>query len=45
VASIGLCLFYFDERIRKEAFDIEFLMDSSLRSPGTDSGSAAAELA
>ena len=45
VASIGLCLFYFDERIRKEAFDIEFLMDSSLRSPGTESGNTTAELA
>ena len=45
VASIGLCLFYFDQRVRKEAFDIEFLMDSSLPSPGTDSGSATAELA
>lgn len=26
VAAIGLCLFYFDERVRHEGFDIEFLM-------------------
>ncbi len=29
VGAIGLCLFYFDERVRKEAFDIEFLMEHS----------------
>jgi hypothetical protein len=27
VGAIGGCLFYFDQRVRKEAFDIEFLMD------------------
>lgn len=26
VAAIALCLFYFDERVRHEGFDIEFLM-------------------
>jgi len=26
VGAIGLCLFYFDERVRHEGFDIEFLM-------------------
>jgi len=26
VMAIGLCLFYFDERIRREAFDIEMLL-------------------
>lgn len=30
VAAIGLCLFYFDERVRHEGFDIEFLMLLSL---------------
>jgi hypothetical protein len=45
VASIALCLFYIDERVRKEAFDIEFLMSKTL--PGTDAapGDATAELA
>jgi MFS family permease len=41
VASIALCLFYIDERVRKEAFDIEFLMSKT--SPGP--GDATAELA
>jgi hypothetical protein len=26
IAAIGLCLFYFDERIRREGFDIEMLL-------------------
>ncbi len=26
IGAIGLCLFYFDERVRHEGFDIEFLM-------------------
>jgi hypothetical protein len=43
VASIALCLFYIDERVRKEAFDIEFLMDKTLT--GASSGGATAELA
>jgi hypothetical protein len=29
VASIALCLFYIDERVRREAFDIEFLMSNT----------------
>ena len=29
IAAIGLCLFYFDERVRREGFDIEFLMQRS----------------
>ncbi len=29
VASIALCLFYFDERVRREAFDIDFLLRGS----------------
>ncbi len=45
VASIGLCLFYFDQRVRKEAFDIEFLMEKSLPEPGPTPGSATVELA
>lgn len=27
VAAVGLCLFYIDQRIRKEGFDIEFLIE------------------
>jgi hypothetical protein len=34
IGAIGLCLFYFDQRVRKEAFDIEFLMDRT--APPTD---------
>lgn len=41
VASIALCLFYIDERVRREAFDIDFLMNKN--SPGA--GDTAAELA
>jgi hypothetical protein len=26
ILTVGLCLFYFDERVRREGFDIEFLM-------------------
>jgi hypothetical protein len=40
VASIALCLFYFDERVRKEAFDIEFLMDKTLPGAGAPTGGA-----
>ncbi len=29
VASIALCLFYFDERVRREGFDIDFLLRGS----------------
>jgi hypothetical protein len=45
VASIGLCLFYIDERVRKEAFDIEFLMSKTSPGPGGVAGDATAELA
>jgi membrane-anchored glycerophosphoryl diester phosphodiesterase (GDPDase) len=43
VASIALCLFYIDERVRREAFDIEFLMNKT--SPAAAPGNATAELA
>jgi hypothetical protein len=45
VASIALCLFYIDERVRREAFDIEFLMDSNSRGAGPTVTDATAELA
>ena len=45
VAAIALCLFYIDERVRKEAFDIEFLMDKTSTGEATTSGDATAELA
>ncbi len=34
IAAIGLCLFYFDERVRREGFDIEMLLrDASASTP------------
>lgn len=45
VASIALCLFYIDERVRREAFDIEFLMNKTSSGAGAATGDAAAELA
>jgi hypothetical protein len=45
VASIALCLFYIDERVRREAFDIEFLMNKTSMSSGSAAGDATAELA
>ena len=30
IGAIGLCLFYFDQRVRNEGFDIEALMERSL---------------
>jgi hypothetical protein len=45
VAAIALCLFYIDERVRKEAFDIEFLMDKTSTGEATTRGDATAELA
>jgi hypothetical protein len=45
VASIALCLFYIDERVRKEAFDIEFLMSKTSPGSGGATGDATAELA
>ncbi len=43
VAAIALCLFYIDERVRREAFDIEFLMNKSSTGTGAVAGDAAAE--
>jgi hypothetical protein len=45
VASIALCLFYIDERVRKEAFDIEFLMNKNSMGAGSEAGNATTELA
>lgn len=46
VGSIALCLFYIDERVRREAFDIEFLMNKTLMGAGsTGSSNATTELA
>lgn len=46
VGAIALCLFYIDERVRKEAFDIEFLMNKTA-APGSNvvTGDSTAELA
>jgi hypothetical protein len=45
VGSIALCLFYIDERVRKEAFDIEFLMNKTLMGSGSAGSDATTELA
>jgi hypothetical protein len=45
VASIALCLFYIDERVRREAFDIEFLMNKTSPGAGPAASGATAELA
>jgi hypothetical protein len=45
VASIALCLFYIDERVRREAFDIEFLINKTSPGAGAAPGDATAELA
>jgi hypothetical protein len=45
VASIALYLFYIDERVRREAFDIEFLMDRNSPGAAPAAGDATAELA
>jgi hypothetical protein len=45
VAAIALCVFYIDERVRREAFDIEFLMNETATEAGAASGDATAELA
>lgn len=34
IAAIALCLFYFDERVRREGFDIEFLMKQTAEAGG-----------
>jgi hypothetical protein len=33
IAAVGLCLFYFDERVRREGFDIEYLMSRATPPP------------
>ena len=33
--TVALCLFYYDERVRREGFDIEFLLSSTASSPST----------
>ena len=38
LAAIGLCLFYFDERVRREGFDIEFLMQRATPVAATVAG-------
>lgn len=43
VAAIALCLFYIDERVRKEAFDIEFLMNKTSTGAAAASGDATVE--
>jgi MFS family permease len=43
IAAIGLCLFYFDERVRREGFDIEFLMSRAAPAPEVLAPEAAAE--
>ncbi|HWW96405.1 MAG TPA: hypothetical protein VNY74_01860 [Edaphobacter sp.] len=43
VAAIALCLFYIDERVRREAFDIEFLMNKTSTDAGAAAGDATAE--
>jgi hypothetical protein len=43
VAAIALCLFYIDERVRREAFDIEFLMNKTSMDDGASAGDATAE--
>jgi len=45
VASIALCLFYIDERVRREAFDIEFLMNKTSMGAGSAASDATTELA
>ena len=37
VAAIGFCLFYFDERVRREGFDIEMLLRGVSAAPPTPS--------
>lgn len=38
VGAIGLCLFYFDERVRREGFDIEWMMKKLAPSSGSEVG-------
>ena len=41
IASISLCLFYFDERVRREAFDIDFLLRGPEAARGLPEAAAA----
>ncbi len=41
IASISLCLFYFDERVRREAFDIDFLLRGPDAARGVPEAAAA----
>lgn len=43
VYAVGLCLFYFDERVRREGFDIEFLMRKSEEASATTATELPAE--
>ena len=45
VAAIALCLFYVDERVRKEGFDIEFLMNKTSMGAAAVVDDATGELA
>jgi len=45
IYSIGLTLFYFDQRIRKEGFDIEWMMQAAGLAPAAAPGLAAPEQA
>jgi type IV secretory pathway TrbD component len=42
IYSIALTLFYYDQRIRKEGYDVEWLMEQAASLPGTDSPGAIA---
>jgi hypothetical protein len=38
IYSIALTLFYYDQRIRKEGYDVEWLMEQAAGSPGDAPG-------
>lgn len=44
VGAIGLCLFYFDERVRREGFDIEWMMRKIAPAPGSSGSDYSAPL-
>lgn len=41
VGAIAVCLFYFDERVRREGFDIEWMMKKLAPAPASAQGAAA----
>lgn len=43
VGAIAICLFYFDERVRHEGFDIEFLMQRTAMPPANTAEKSLAE--